>query len=59
MKKLVSIGAAALMLGVAVSTLRRWDGEGIFCPDGRTQGGHRRYAMTRLLVRSGRQAPTV
>ncbi len=41
--KLVSIGQAATILGVSVSTLRRWEKAGFFLPSGRTPGGHRRY----------------
>lgn len=39
-----SIGEAASLLGVAVSTLRRWDAEGRLKPTFRTFGNHRRYA---------------
>ena len=40
---LVSTGEAALMLGVSIGTLRRWDREGLWTADRRTVGGHRRY----------------
>lgn len=40
---LCSIGELALMLGVAVITLRRWHASGLLVPDCRTLGGHRRY----------------
>ena len=46
---LLSIGEAASVLGVSVSTLRRWEKEGSFISDSRTQGKHRRYFLTRLL----------
>lgn len=39
----LSIGQAARILGVAVSTLRRWEQENRFLPAFRTIGGHRRY----------------
>jgi len=44
----VSIGVAAAMLGVAVSTLRRWESEGRLHPAFRTPGNHRRYRWTDL-----------
>jgi len=44
----VSIGVAASMLGVSVSTLRRWHSEGRLRPAFRTAGGHRRYAVSTL-----------
>lgn len=44
----LSIGKAASYLGVAVSTLRRWDEEGKFSPSFRTFGGHRRYDIKDL-----------
>jgi predicted site-specific integrase-resolvase len=45
----VRIGKAATLLGVAKSTLRRWEKEKKLIADYRTQGGHRRYSMIRLL----------
>jgi putative resolvase len=45
---LVSIGMAALMIGVSVSTLRRWEKEHKFLPDHRTIGGHRRYSQRKI-----------
>lgn len=41
----VSIGEAARMIGVAISTLRRWEKEGHFIPSFRTPGKHRRYEI--------------
>jgi len=38
----VSIGEAALVVGVSVSTLREWDRKGKFKPAFRTSGGHGR-----------------
>lgn len=43
--KYLSIGEAAILLGVAVSTLRRWEREARLAPCFRTAGGHRRYAL--------------
>lgn len=42
---LISIGQAASLIGVAVSTLRRWEQEGRLQPAMRTKGGHRRYRL--------------
>lgn len=44
----VSIGHAARLLGVAVSTLRRWEREGFLVPSFRTAGQHRRYLLETL-----------
>lgn len=41
----VSIGQASKILGVAISTLRRWELEGRFSSSFRTPGGHRRYSL--------------
>ena len=43
-----SISSAANMIGVAISTLRRWDVEGYLKPDFRTKGNHRRYSISSL-----------
>lgn len=47
-KKSVSIGEAALILGVSTSTMRRWDREGHFASSFRTTGNHRRYSLRDL-----------
>ena len=44
----IGIGEAAKVIGVAISTLRRWELEHRFVPDFRTCGGHRRYALSRI-----------
>lgn len=44
----VSIGQAAEIIGVSISTLRRWEAEGSLIADYRTKGGHRRYNVQRL-----------
>lgn len=41
----VSIGEAAMILGVSVVTLRRWDRSGLLKPVFRTFGNHRRYSL--------------
>jgi len=47
MNKYVSIGDAAKLLGVSEITLRRWDRAGKL-PSVRTEGGHRRYDLSRI-----------
>jgi predicted site-specific integrase-resolvase len=44
----LSIGKAAALLGVSVSTLRRWEADGTCRPAFRTSGGHRRYELAQL-----------
>lgn len=44
----LSIGEAALYLGVSISSLRRWDAQQELVPDYRTPGGHRRYSIKKL-----------
>ncbi|WP_375626484.1 MULTISPECIES: IS607 family transposase [unclassified Bartonella] len=47
MDRFVGIGKAAQVLGVSISTLRRWEGEGKIISE-HTAGGHRRYDLSRL-----------
>ncbi|MCZ2158846.1 IS607 family transposase [Bartonella sp. 220] len=47
MDRFVGIGKAAQVLGVSISTLRRWEGEGKIISE-YTAGGHRRYDLSRL-----------
>ena len=44
---LVAIGEASEMLGVSITTLRRWETEGKLIPE-RTAAGHRRYDLAKL-----------
>jgi predicted site-specific integrase-resolvase len=44
----LSIGEASKVLGVAISTMRRWETEGRLIPE-RTVSGHRRYDREALL----------
>ncbi|WOF81902.1 IS607 family transposase (plasmid) [Pseudomonas sp. FeN3W] len=53
----VSIGQASELLGVAVSTLRRWENEGRLRPSFRTCGGHRRYSLLELNQKCGKSRP--
>lgn len=48
MSKLLNISETAKMLGVAQSTLRRWEVEGRLLPDELTKGGHRRYLLSSI-----------
>jgi predicted site-specific integrase-resolvase len=47
MDRLVAIGEASEMLGVSITTLRRWETEGKLIPE-RTAAGHRRYDLAKL-----------
>ncbi|MDB5397259.1 MAG: family transposase OrfA [Rhodospirillales bacterium] len=44
----VGIGSAAILLGVSIVTLRRWEALGRLLPARRTAGGHRRSALADL-----------
>ena len=44
----VSIGKAAQLIGVSISTLRRWEREGKFESAFRTLGQHRRYCLQKI-----------
>ena len=48
MDRLATIGEASKVLGVSITTLRRWEKEGRLQPDEITQGGHRRYDLVKL-----------
>ncbi len=48
MNRLVTIGEASKVLGVSITTLRRWEKEGRLQPDEITPGGHRRYDLVKL-----------
>jgi predicted site-specific integrase-resolvase len=47
MNRLITIGEASEVLGVSISTLRRWDREGRLIPE-KTTSGHRRYDISKL-----------
>ena len=47
MNRLVTIGEASEVLGVSISTLRRWDKAGRLKPE-KTASGHRRYDISKL-----------
>ena len=50
MEESVSIGRATALLGVSISTLRRWHTEGRLVPAFRSFGGHRRYSIDSILA---------
>ena len=43
--KLLTIGESAILLGVSITTLRRWDKSDYLKPQYRTKGNHRRYDL--------------
>jgi putative resolvase len=47
MGRMVAISEAARVLGVSITTLRRWEAEGKLVPD-HTAGKHRRYDLAKL-----------
>ncbi|SHF29016.1 DNA binding domain-containing protein, excisionase family, partial [Acidocella aminolytica 101 = DSM 11237] len=47
MERFVGIGEAAEVLGVSITTLRRWEAEGKLVAE-HTPGGHRRYDLAKL-----------
>lgn len=47
MNRLLAIGEAAKVLGVSISTLRRWEKEGTLIPES-TTSKHRRYDLAKL-----------
>ncbi len=47
MERLVGIGEAAQVLGVSITTLRRWEAAGRLSAE-HTAGGHRRYDLVKL-----------
>jgi len=54
MDRLVTIGKAAKILGVSVMTLRRWDESGRLVSI-RTEGGHRRYDISKIKPQTVRK----
>ena len=54
MNRLVTIGEASEILGVSISTLRRWDKAGRLEPE-KTTSGHRRYDISNLKPELFRQ----
>ena len=46
----LAIGKVATMIGVSISTLRRWDEANTFSASYHTVGGHRRYKLVKILL---------
>jgi putative resolvase len=55
MDRYIGIGDAAKLLGVSITTLRRWEASGRLVPE-RTEGAHRRYDAAKLRPESYRAA---
>ena len=47
MDRYIAISKASELLGVSITTLRRWESEGKLIPE-RTAGGQRRYDLAKL-----------
>ena len=58
-KRLLKIGEAAKLLGVAVSTMRKWEATGELMPARKTAGGTRYYDANQLLNLGDTDTPTV
>jgi len=57
MNRLLAIGEAAKVLGVSISTLRRWEKEGKLIPES-TTSKHRRYDLAKLKPETFHQEDT-
>ena len=53
----ISIGKTSDLLGVSISTLRRWDDQSILASEFRTKGGHRPYELTTIKEMTGEMTP--
>ncbi len=58
MERLYRIGAAAKILGVSISTLRRWEKEGRLTSR-RTEGQHRLYSLSQFKTAGIKRATTI
>lgn len=54
MNRLVSISKAAKILGVSISTLRRWESDGKISAERRDASSHRRYDLAKINPESFR-----
>jgi excisionase family DNA binding protein len=57
MDRFISISKAAKLLGVSISTLRRWESEGKISSEPRTGSDHRRYDLAKIKPESFRLSP--
>ena len=46
----IGIRKVVTMIGVSISTLRRWDNDNLLSASYRTAGGHRRYKLIKILM---------
>ncbi len=58
-KRFIKIGEAAELLGVAVSTLRKWEKTGELVPHRKTKGGTRYYDIHKLQNSEEHEYPTL
>lgn len=58
-KRLIKIGEAALLMGVGIDTLRKWEKTGELIPTRKTKGGTRFYDAALLLGLGDANAPTI
>ena len=58
-KRFIKIGEAAELLGVAVSTLRKWEKTGELVPHRKTKGGTRYYDIHKLQNSKEHEYPTL
>lgn len=58
-KRLIKIGEAALLMGVGIDTLRKWEKTGELMPARKTKGGTRFYDAALLLGLGDANAPTI
>jgi len=58
-KRFIKIGEAAELLGVAVSTLRKWEKTGELVPHRKTKGGTRYYDIHKLQNSEEDEYPTL
>ncbi len=54
----LSVGETSLLIGVSISTLRRWEKDGHFLPEFKTVGNHRRYSISQINDFLGRSKKT-
>lgn len=54
----IPVGEAARILGVSITTLRRWEREGRITP-GRTPGGQRRYSIADVEALAAGESPAL
>ena len=55
MNRFLKIGEAALLLGISIQTLRRWEKKGQLKPSRKSGGGTRYYDVNELLGLQGKE----